>query len=210
MTYKENKPLLIGAGFGLALLFLLKSDKKESGGVKPSGSVSDFLKKNFPYAKAAGKITRVPANVTLTFAAIESGWGKHAPKFNYFGIKAGSDWKGATSTLKTPECFNSSTKHLKAEILSVLPPNAPKSFAACNKRGFYTYWINDKFRAYSSPAASFLDYGLFLHKHFPKAFQYSDPESFGAYILEHGYATGRYTEKFKTLLRSVQRITDKL
>ncbi|MFO1462423.1 MAG: glucosaminidase domain-containing protein [bacterium] len=40
-----------------------------------------------PYALAAQRLTGVPASVSLAQAALESGWGKHAPGQNFFGIK---------------------------------------------------------------------------------------------------------------------------
>lgn len=214
MTIKQsNTPLLIGAGFGFALIYLLSSDKKKpSGTSKPSLSSTAFVKKYYPYALAASKLNKTPPSVAITFAAIESGWGKHAPAYNFFGIKAGSKWKGQVTKLRTPECFNTGTKKLKAEILQVIPPCKSGAFKACCKRGEFTYWINDKFRAYSSPAVSFLDFGVFLkeNKNFSPAFQYSDPAKFGGYVLTHGYATAKYLPTFLALHSQIERMIAKL
>ncbi|MCC6273940.1 MAG: glucosaminidase domain-containing protein [Deltaproteobacteria bacterium] len=47
----------------------------------------DFFRKMLPHALAAQALTGVPASVSLAQAALESGWGKHAPGNNFFGIK---------------------------------------------------------------------------------------------------------------------------
>lgn len=47
----------------------------------------EFFNKYKDFAIQAMQKTNVPASVTLAQAALESGWGKHAPKFNFFGIK---------------------------------------------------------------------------------------------------------------------------
>lgn len=50
-----------------------------------------FFQEMAPYAMWTQLMTGVPASVTLAQAALESGWGRHAPGNNFFGIKgAGS------------------------------------------------------------------------------------------------------------------------
>jgi flagellar protein FlgJ len=49
------------------------------------------------------KATGIPASFTVAEAALESGWGAHAPGNNLFGVKATPDWKGAVTTLETSE-----------------------------------------------------------------------------------------------------------
>jgi Muramidase (flagellum-specific) len=55
-----------------------------------------FFRKYASYAIHTQRLTGIPASVTLAQAAIESGWGRHAPSNNFFGIKgkgpAGSQW----------------------------------------------------------------------------------------------------------------------
>ena len=53
-----------------------------------------FFRRLLPYALYTQRLTGVPASVTLAQAALESGWGKHAPGNNFFGIK-GSGPAGA-------------------------------------------------------------------------------------------------------------------
>jgi flagellum-specific peptidoglycan hydrolase FlgJ len=47
----------------------------------------DFIEKYKQYAIDVMEKTGVPASVTMAQAALESGWGGHAPGFNFFGIK---------------------------------------------------------------------------------------------------------------------------
>jgi len=60
-----------------------------------------FVRQFSSEAILTNQITGVPASVTIAQAALESGWGKHAPGNNFFGIKgkgpAGTQW------LKTKE-----------------------------------------------------------------------------------------------------------
>ena len=56
---------------------------------KPSGLPSQqaFFERILPYALQTQNMTGIPASVTMAQAALESGWGKHAPGNNFFGIK---------------------------------------------------------------------------------------------------------------------------
>ncbi|HKX12915.1 MAG TPA: glycoside hydrolase family 73 protein [bacterium] len=46
-----------------------------------------FFERILPYALETQAMTGIPASVTMAQAALESGWGKHAPGNNFFGIK---------------------------------------------------------------------------------------------------------------------------
>jgi flagellum-specific peptidoglycan hydrolase FlgJ len=46
-----------------------------------------FFDRILPYALETQAMTGIPASVTMAQAALESGWGKHAPGNNFFGIK---------------------------------------------------------------------------------------------------------------------------
>ena len=46
-----------------------------------------FIESVAPYAIETMRSSGVPASVTIAQAALESGWGEHAPGHNYFGIK---------------------------------------------------------------------------------------------------------------------------
>lgn len=213
MSKQNNSNLLIGA-VGITALAIYSLQSKSTpgstkGNIAYKGTI-DFIKKNLPYARAVEKSMNVPEVVNLTIAAVESGWGKHAIKNNLHGIKADSKWHGDYSLVKTPECFPNANKKLHVQTLSIVAPNGYGSFAACTKKGDYTYWINDKFRAYSSPAGSFIDFGNFLHEHYKGAFKQTNKEDFGRYVLSHGYATAAYVDTFLDLVKKVQGIIDGL
>lgn len=47
----------------------------------------NFFRQYASYAVHTQRLTGIPASVTLAQAALESGWGRHAPGNNFFGIK---------------------------------------------------------------------------------------------------------------------------
>ena len=57
------------------------------GGRSTASRQRDFIEQMLPHALATQDLTGVPASVSLAQAALESGWGKHAPGNNFFGIK---------------------------------------------------------------------------------------------------------------------------
>lgn len=120
---------------------------------------SKFVEEYSAFAKQNELNTGVPYLVTLAQAALESGWGKNAPRNNFFGIKAGKSWKGSTQLLWTKEYENGQWRAVKAS-----------------------------FRAYDSPLESFRDHANLLKKRFPKAFNYKDPVEFITSVqTEHPY-----------------------
>ena len=73
-------------------------------------SPEDFVQQLWPCAEAAGRELGVDPTHLLAQAALETGWGKSLPcdangnpSFNFFGIKAGSDWSGDTVAQRTLE-----------------------------------------------------------------------------------------------------------
>ncbi len=56
---------------------------------KPSATSPQtaFFERILPYALETQALTGIPASVTMAQAALESGWGRHAPGNNFFGIK---------------------------------------------------------------------------------------------------------------------------
>lgn len=213
---KNNNGILLGAALIGAALLVSKGktivEAKEKEAVKKASFTSNtqFVKTLMPYAQAAEKITQVPWIVSITIAAVESGWGKHAPGNNFYGIKADKSWKGEVTKLKTPECVpNEAAAHkLNAELISVIPAHGSGAFTACTTKGNYTAWINDKFRAYSSPAGSVLDFATFLTKNsrYKPAFAFiNDPKQFATYVLTHGYSTAQYVNTFLTIMEYVKK-----
>lgn len=202
MAKKTNTGLLIGAGAALAALFawggskVSKTDLEAAVNILTAGALkpTEFFLKYYPFAKESEAATGVPALVTLVQAGVESGWGKHAPGNNFFGIKAGSHWTGKTQKLKTWECGstgNSVLDKIKDTIIQIFAPGSAQGAAGCNAKGFYSYRVWGVFRAYDTPRDSFIDHGKFLqeNKRYKTAFDTSTPQAFAVEIARAGYAT---------------------
>lgn len=123
----------------------------------------DFVAKVAPLAQDTHKSHGVPASVTIAQAALESGWGEHAPGNNLFGIKADRSWTG-------PATYKSTSEVIRGQRVQVTAA----------------------FRAYLSWAGSLNDHADFLRKNprYKAAFQFSnDGEKFARAIAAAGYAT---------------------
>ena len=75
--------------------------------------VDEFLSKMAEPARRASRASGVPAELILAQAALETGWGRRqittangSDSHNLFGIKAGSQWRGATTDIVTTEYVN--------------------------------------------------------------------------------------------------------
>lgn len=117
--------------------------------------VSEFINKFYPAAKKNEEEYKVPALLTLAQAALESGWGEHAPKNNFFGIKAGKSWGGKVQYLKTTEVVGGKTVKVEAP-----------------------------FRAYSSPEECFADHAEVIKKNWSKVLKTDDPRKAVKYLQE--------------------------
>ncbi len=93
-----------------------------------------FISTVAPGAQATMRSRGIVSSLTIAQAALESGWGVHAPGNNLFGIKA-HGWSGATQILKTEEYV-----------------------------GGKPVMIRDVFRVYDSWAKSIEDHAAFLSK----------------------------------------------
>lgn len=169
----------------------------------------DFIREYFKFAKQTQQTYNVPLQVTLAQAAVESGYGKHAPGNNFFGIKAGSSWKGETQLLKTWECGatgDAVKDGIKDQVIAVYPPGDPNGVCS----GKYSYRVYGKFRKYPTPADSFNDHAKFFidNKRYAAAFKYSnDPKQFATEIAKAGYATApNYATALHTLIDNINSI----
>ncbi len=149
-------------------------------------------------ARASQAKSGVPALVTLGQAALESGWGAHAPRFNFFGIKAkASDPEHTRQLLKTREVFRDPNRKFP-EVISVTP----------RPDGRYDYVVRDWFRAYPDATTAFMAHGEFLvrNKRYSKAFQVAhDPYAFAAEVARAGYATDpSYERVLKDVMRKIE------
>jgi flagellar protein FlgJ len=157
-----------------------------------------FQQRLLPYANEASQATGIPARFMLGQAALESGWGKRelrgtdgTPSHNLFGIKAGSNWKGAVVEAVTTEYVNG-VAHKAVE----------------------------KFRAYSSYADAFRDYATMLRSN-PRYAEVmaqagtggtggAEKQGFTAEAFAHalqraGYATDpNYADKLSRIIKNTQ------
>lgn len=106
----------------------------------PQKGAAGFVDQHQDAARAAEAKTGIPATFMISQAALETGWGRkeirHAdgsPSYNLFGIKAGANWKGPVAEITTTEYVNGQPQKVVA-----------------------------RFRAYSSYAESFADYGKLM------------------------------------------------
>lgn len=164
-----------------------------------------FINTYYPFAKQTEEKTGVPALFALAQSALESGWGKHAPKNMLFGIKVGSGrnfggWNGDRQLITTSEYSNKSTLNFP-----FIYDGFPKRLSS----GKWHYKIKDYFRAYPSPLNSFLDWAGLLSKasRYAKAMQNkSDPYRFAEEVAKAGYATDpSYANKIKSIMRDIEK-----
>ncbi|SFD84088.1 Flagellum-specific peptidoglycan hydrolase FlgJ [Chitinophaga sp. CF118] len=148
----------------------------------------DFIQQYSQNAIDSMQQTRVPASVTLAQAALESGWGRSAPRFNFFGIKAGASWTGERQLLTTTEIHsdNDRSRHPYPEIISI------EQYTDNNGNVKYRWRVKDNFRAYANAVESFNDHGNFLvnNARYREAFNHTgDARQFVREIARAGYAT---------------------
>jgi hypothetical protein len=163
-----------------------------------SGGAADFAARYRPYAEASQQETAVPALVTLGQAALESGWGQHAPGNNFFGIKAkATDSEDTRQLLRTTEVL-SRPDAVFPEVLSVTP----------RADGKYTYVVRDWFRVYPTPAEGFTAHGRFLrdNSRYAAAFDHlDDPYAFARAVADAGYATAPdYYDSLAARMRQIE------
>ena len=147
-------------------------------------SAEDFVNRLRPYAEIAAKELGVEANVLLSQAALETGWGKSVIKasdgsssYNLFNIKANKSWKGAQQ---------------KVETIEYKDGVARKEMAG--------------FRAYSSYQESFNDYVNFIktNPRYRTAIKMAGkPERYMHELQQAGYATDpNYAKKVMKIYQS--------
>jgi flagellar protein FlgJ len=146
----------------------------------------DFIKNYYQFAKDTEQEYNIPALITLAQAALESAWGEKAPGNNFFGIRAGSSWKGKTVSITTHEEIN----------------------------GELVKQNQQAFRAYGSAKASFEDHAyIILHAKNPngsliysKCFQSKDEYEWATNLEECGYSTSsNYSEVLSDVINSIKK-----
>ncbi len=161
-----------------------KIESKSIGLEKPIQSAEDFVSQLRPYAEAAAKKLGVDANILLSQAALETGWGKSVIKssdgvssHNLFNIKADSSWHGQQAKVSTLEFKDGIAK---------------KEMAG--------------FRSYASYQESFNDYVQFIktNPRYANAIKVANnPEYYIHELQQAGYATDPgYADKVMRIYQS--------
>lgn len=139
-----------------------------------------FFQTYAPYAIAEQKRSGIPASITLSQAALESGYGGSGlvtKALNFFGIKAYGGWSGATYFTPTTEVVNGVPR---VELAS--------------------------FRKYTSAGESFADHSDFLKdnkRYAPALAAAGDPLKMADQLQAAGYATDpNYGSKLKSIITS--------
>ena len=153
-------------------------------GVSGEAGITDDVQQAFleairPHAEAAAARLGVAPELVAAHAALETGWGRHAPGNNMFGIKAGGSWQGAVQALATLEVEDGVARHR-----------------------------NERFRGYGDLAASFQDYaGLLLENpRYRRALNTGgDAQAFAHALQAGGYATDpAYADKLGRVAASIK------
>lgn len=163
-------------------------------------SPQEFVIKYIDEARQSEMNTGVPALVQLAQAAIESGWGKHAPGNNFHGIKRGNKPIEKCQLLTTTEYFKTPDKgSLFPEVISI-------SWIEEKKR--FKYKVKDWFRKYDRPAECFIDHAKILQlPRYKKAFDTSNPYDFIIEIGKGGYST---SPTYATYVMKVMKMIEKI
>jgi flagellum-specific peptidoglycan hydrolase FlgJ len=174
----------------------------------------DFVIKYYPYAIEAEKKsaeyfvnkTGVHHVAILTQAALESGWGEHAPGNMFFGIKDTDGINGNEQLLRTFEYSTQPDKWYK-HLISVTP-------VMVKGKQYYKYEIKAYFRKFDSPLESFLDHVMFFkrNKRYWNALnRRQNPYDFLYAITAAGYATGpEYYDKLYSIAKRITVIIESL
>ncbi|MEB3004643.1 glycoside hydrolase family 73 protein [Capnocytophaga sp. G2] len=155
-----------------------------------------FLEKYRPFALVTERKTGISHLFILAQAALETGWGAHAPGNMFFGIKATATTPAdARQLLKTVEILPT-RKATFPQVLSITAlPN-----------GTYRYVVRDWFVKYPTPEASFTAHAQLLMKNprYRQAMKYkSDPFRLAQEIARAGYATDpNYAQKLIKILKT--------
>lgn len=148
------------------------------------GSPTNFIESLRPLARKAAELLGVDTDVLLSQSALETGWGQKvlecadgSSSFNFFNIKAGSDWQGDVVKVPTIEYQNGI---------------AVREWAS--------------FRVYGSPEESFADYARLISENprYQRALECAEnPRAYMKELASAGYATDpSYAQKVLAVLDS--------
>ena len=159
-------------------------------------SPKDFILKYRPFALTTQEKTGISHLFILAQAALESGWGTHAPGNMFFGIKAPKNTpEHLRQLLKTTEVLPSpDKKNAFPEVLSISE----------RTDGKFLYIVRDWFRKYNSPEESFTHHAQLLSankRYAPAMLHKDDPYRLAREIANAGYATDpNYAQKLQKII----------
>lgn len=160
----------------------------------------EFVQTYLPYAKQTEEKTGIDARFTLAQAALESGWGKHAPGNMFFGVKA------VKSTPETKRQLLTTTEYFTDDKQGY---RFPEVIRIVKEGKRFKYTVKDWFRKYESPEESFTDHAQFFfdNKRYHTALDFrSDPYKFAEAIAKAGYATAPdYASILKSVIKTIEK-----
>lgn len=203
MGKKAGNGLFIVAGAGLLFWLLSDSGKNEAPAkpVKLTGGPTDFILAMAPYARQAVKqFPQVPIELMLAFSGLESGWGKSAPEYNFFGTKPGKAWTGKVQQFDTTEYLPKATGF-----------NFPKVYSVTPSGNQFKWKVRDTFRAYASPLDAYIDFCKFITGgRYKGAYTSKNIRDVVTAIWKAGYATDPgYPDKIMKLVGVIQQVLNK-
>lgn len=161
----------------------------------------EFVSTYLPFAKITEQKSGISALAVLAQAALESGWGKHAPGNMFFGVKDTDGVNGNEQLITTTEY--SKRQDLKfPQVISVIP-------VTIKGEKFFKYTVKDYFRKYNTPDECFTDHAMFFikNKRYATALTVkNDPLKFIDEIAKAGYATAPdYAPILKSMVQTIQK-----
>ncbi|NNU70377.1 hypothetical protein G9X67_34545 [Rhizobium sp. WYCCWR 11152] len=135
----------------------------------------EFYSGVYNNARAAG-LSDAQARLAASQASLETGYGKSAVGNNYFGVKAGSSWKGPVKNAGTWENVNGKNVTTRAN-----------------------------FRAYDNPLSSLLDWSSTLNKNFPSSYMADDFDSAVSGLKDGRYGSYATDPNYSSKLHSIDR-----
>ena len=161
----------------------------------------EFIQTYKPFALESERKTGISHLFILAQAALESAWGKRAPGYNFFGVKARSGTPAnKKQLLTTTEVLSSPT---------INPQQFPKIISISKRAdGRWLYKVQDWFRKYDTPEECFTDHAQFFfkNKRYAKALEVKgDPYKFAEEVAKAGYATApNYADSLKKIIKMIE------
>lgn len=152
--------------------------------VERAAHVEDFVARMSGPAQRVAQSSGIPAELIVAQAALETDWGRRqittasgADSHNLFGIKAGSQWRGATTAVLTTE-YDQGQAHKQTE----------------------------QFRAYGSVDAAFADYARLIgsNSNYAGVMSARNPLDAARALQQGGYATDpHYADKLISVMATI-------